>query len=128
MNVITKIAITTVPMSDCREPIRSEPKLLVILREGTGGDDVGAKAPGDPTGAATAAGGSGGLGKGGCSVCETVGWLTESMNPTYPPPAGTLPFSRPYPSAAMPGTSAIAVRHLVRPSSSSSLARVQQTP
>src|ERR1700751_5042355 len=100
MNVITKIAITTVPMSDCREPIRSEPKLLVTLREGTGTgcDGDGATAAEDSTGADISAGGSAVLGKGGCSVCETVGWLTESMNPTYPPPARTLPFFRPYPS------------------------------
>src|SRR5690349_5397712 len=116
MKVITKIAITTVPMSDCREPIKSEPKLLVTLRAGTG---AGCDGDGDAVTvgsleAATSTGGSTGPGKAAGSGCETVGWFKESMTPTYPPPPGTEPFSRPYPSAVMPGRSAIAAQHPVR--------------
>src|SRR4029077_15784427 len=133
MKVITKIAITTVPMSDCREPTKSEPKLLPTFRaETSAGCDVG---DGDGKGAtvgsleaATSTGGSTGLGKGAGSGCETVGWFKEYMTPTYPTPARAVPSSRSYPSAVMPGRSAIAAQHLVQQFSWSSPARVPQIP
>jgi hypothetical protein len=43
MKVITKIAITTVPMRDSRDPIRSDPKPLV---PGGGGAGVGSAGEG----------------------------------------------------------------------------------
>src|SRR6516225_3330706 len=85
MKVITKIAITTVPIRDCRELIRSDPKLLVV---GCGGAGVGSTGAGEEplvggaTGslaAATSTDGSTWFGKAAGSVCETVGWLRESM-------------------------------------------------
>jgi hypothetical protein len=74
-------------MSDCSEPIKSDPKLLTGLRgatvvasagasEGVGaslGGVVGSLAAGTSTDESTWFGEAGG------SVCETVGWLRESM-------------------------------------------------
>src|SRR4051794_9617985 len=74
MNVITNIAITTVPISDCREPIRSELKLLAARGLG-----AGAAAGAGSRGSVTMAGGSTGIGIAGGSVCETVGWFRESI-------------------------------------------------
>src|ERR1700741_1188624 len=127
MNVITKIAMTTAPMSDCREPIKSEPKLLPTFRAGTGagcdvGDGDGERATVGSLEGATPTGGSARPAMGGGSGCEKGGLFKESMNSTYPPPARTVPFSRRYPSAVMPGRSAIAAQHLVQQFSWSSLA------
>src|ERR1700750_1134604 len=82
MNVITKMAITTVPMSDCRELIRSDPKLTVTLRaEGTaacGSERTRSGAGATPVEAITSCERSA-CGGGAGSVCDTVGWFTESM-------------------------------------------------
>src|SRR4051812_23496530 len=109
INVITKIAITTVPMSDCSEPTRSELKLFAGRELGPGA----AAGAGSMRllGSAMRAGVSAGTGNAGGSVGETVGWFKESMNSTCPPPAGTLPPCFLSLSDVTPGKSTVVALH-----------------
>src|SRR5579859_3277609 len=128
MNVITKIAITTVPTNDCNELARSLPKSATIFRgcATTCGftDTTGGLTGKAPAALADSAGSSvGSLGKGAGEVVETTGWFEESMNSTYPLPADYgLQACHPL-SDARPETSATVLPHLAPHFSWSTLVR-----
>src|SRR3954454_12082313 len=103
INGITNIAITTVPISDCNELMRSELKFPATCPFCAAADVLGADA-----GVAGASGVTTGC------TGETTGSVEESMYSTYPRPAEPAPpLSLLWTLNVTPGTSATAVLHPV---------------
>src|SRR3954454_2489462 len=81
MNVITKIAITIVPRSDCIELITSLPKLLTTRRWTAGADSGAGEKSGCSCGKLSSGDTTTGVGSGWLGV--TIGWFEKSMKSNY---------------------------------------------
>src|SRR5579872_2098923 len=120
MNVITNTAITTVPSSDCNDPLTSPAAGCTVVCGaviiGVGGGGSGDSAPGN--------GGSGSRDSGACCSRD---WSSDrfitshftSLATAIPAPAWLPPIA-----AATPGRTAIAAPHPAQPSSWLNLAPV----